>query len=395
MRRNLLVVGAVLLLGFAVPTAAVAFDGPRTDEAGVVSLAPHDGGNGQYASVDDGELVVELDSLNGDAETTVDDVFTVTLTGDEPRYVAVRHDADGVTVYRDGDPSNSVEGRANAVRLSPGETLSVGIAADTHGREGVLMNAISVMSWSPDEETPGGQRPGETNDRGDGTDSGNSDPVSVRTSIDRTELTAGESVNVTAVVSNGGSNSAEVPVRLYIDGVVVDERRVLVSGGENRTVTFTRQFQRAGEYTVGTDDADPTIVTVSPAQGPAPRFAVTNATVGDEKIAPGDDMSVTANVSNNGSADGTFVAELEVDGVVVATQRVAVSAGETRTVTFETPVDSTGTFAVSVSGTDAGSVTVASSDETPLGDLTEYPGSVLAVVPPLAFGVVFVRFKRQ
>jgi hypothetical protein len=398
MRRNLLAVGAVLLLGLAVLTAAVAFDGPATDDTGSVSLAPHDGPNGQYASVEDGELTVELDSLNAEAQTTVDDVFTITATGDEARYFAVSHDADAVTVYRDGDPAKPLEGRTNAVMLSPGETLSVGVAADTHGRDSVLMDLISIVSWSADERNET-----ERNDRmdeRDGTEAGDEADgenarVSIDVRIDRTEITAGESANLTAVVSNDGDSDAEAPVRLLVDGVVVDERRVLVQSGENRTVTFTREFQRAGEYAVSVNDGEPNTVTVSPAAGPAPRFSVTNASVSDDALAPGDEMSVTATVANDGSADGTFVAELEVDGVVVATRRVAVPAGATRTVTFANPVERAGTFGVSVSGTDAGTVTATTSDEAPFGDLMRYPGSVFAVVPPLVFGVVFVRFRRQ
>lgn len=388
MRLRLLGVLTLIALSLAVPTAANTLSGTTvsdespTDDTGSVTLAPHDGPNGEYASVEDGEVTVTLDSLNDEAETTVDDVFTITSTCDERARIAVAHDGDGVAFYRGGDPAQSIDGRSNAAAVSPGETIAVGVRADTRHRQKLSLDSITVVA-----------RCGER-DVGDDEDEVDHE-ISVAGSLNRSAVQAGEAVEITASVSNAGERIVQHPVRLRVDGVVVDERRLWVAPGETREVTFVRRFQRAGEYDVAVGDAEAAVVAVSPAAEPAPSFEVTNATVSDRDLRPGDRLAVEATVANEGNASGVFTAELAVDGVVVATTRVAVPAGERRTIDFERRVDRTGRFAVSVSGTDAGTVAVGDGDLIPAVGPVKYGASALALVPLAASGFAIVRWRRR
>ena len=125
----------LVVLGLVVPTGAVMTDGQDQvwEDEGIV-LSPHDGPNGQYASIgDDGNLSVDLNSgnsLNPDAVTTIDGVFDVKNGGDETRLVWITHDsAEHVRFYASGD--DTIEGSDNAVELEPGQTMVVGLVVDT------------------------------------------------------------------------------------------------------------------------------------------------------------------------------------------------------------------------------------------------------------------------
>ncbi|NHN48617.1 hypothetical protein G9464_13575 [Halostella sp. JP-L12] len=385
MKRRQLIVGLLVLAGIAAAVGGAVSTGASSvgeDRNEAVTLAPHDGPNGEYASVEDGEIAVTLESLNDEAETTVDDVFTVTSTCDERARIAVVHDAEGVTFYRGGDPSRSIDGRSNAAGVSPGETIAVGVRADARHGDELSLDSVTVVARCGERD------PGDAEDEVDRE-------ITVDARFNRTAVRAGEAVEVTATVSNVGERIVQHPVRLRVDGVVVDERLVWVAPGETREVTFVRRFQGAGEYEVGVVDADATVVTVSPASDPAPSFSVTNVTVSDRDLRPGDRLAVAATVANEGNASGVFTAELAVAGTVVETKRVAVPAGERRTVDFERRVERSGRFAVSVSGTDAGTVAVGDDALLPADGPTRYGASALALVPLAASGFALVRWRKR
>lgn len=125
---------AILLIaiGLAVPTGAVVGDRVGGTGGGGVVLAPHDGPNGQYASLDgDGNLTVDLgDELNPDAVTTFDGVFDVSNTGSDDRRVWIDHGATRYVEFRTAR-SGPIEGSGTV--LSPGETVTVDVTVDTHG----------------------------------------------------------------------------------------------------------------------------------------------------------------------------------------------------------------------------------------------------------------------
>ena len=127
---------ALLVLGLVVPTGAVMQDGDEVWQGEGIVLSPHDGPNGGYASIgDDGNLSVNLadsDALNANAVTRIEGIFDATNRGTESRLVWITHDAaERVEFHADG--SGSMQGVEQAVRLEPGETVVVGLVADTRG----------------------------------------------------------------------------------------------------------------------------------------------------------------------------------------------------------------------------------------------------------------------
>jgi|GEM_PF-4660169 len=94
-------------------------------------------------------------------------------------------------------------------------------------------------------------------------------------SVSPTEITAGESVDVTATIENTGGSSGTFTANLTIDGTVVTMQRVQIPAGEQRTVTFTHQFEDAGTYDVGVSGTAADTVTVTEQQTTTPETSTT------------------------------------------------------------------------------------------------------------------------
>ncbi|MDZ7747159.1 MAG: CARDB domain-containing protein [Halobacteriales archaeon] len=80
-------------------------------------------------------------------------------------------------------------------------------------------------------------------------------------------------------------------------------------------------------------------------------------------VTQGDNITVTANVTNDGIAEGTQTVEFQVDGNVVADEEVSLNGNESTMVTFED---------IDTSGLDAGDYThgVYTDDDSQTATLT-------------------------
>lgn len=143
---------ALVLVAVVVPAGAVTGDELfPTDEPSLVA-APHDGPNGEYAELQGGNLSVDLASVgvNPNATTAVDDVFDLTNEGDEALLVWLTHDATEHVTVVDG-AGDAVGSSEEAVRLDPGETLTVGFLVDTRGAQpgDQLLDELTVRAREP------------------------------------------------------------------------------------------------------------------------------------------------------------------------------------------------------------------------------------------------------
>ena len=172
----------------------------------------------------------------------------------------------------------------------------------------------------------------------------------------------GDSVDVEATVENVGDESGEHTATLYVDGEERATETIELEGGASTSVTFTEMFETVGEYEVTVDDAPAVTLTV---EQPA-TFEVGEASLDETTITEGESVEVAADVENVGDRDGTFTAELVVDGAVVDTQDVHVEAGSAETVSFVESFADPGEYEIEVNDAHAGTLTV---EEEPEADL--------------------------
>ncbi|WP_338739687.1 CARDB domain-containing protein [Haloplanus salilacus] len=257
---------SLVVVSLAVGTGASMVSGPADAVSDDVSLSPASGPNGEYARLDDGELVVDLtganpnlgtgDGLNADGVTTFDDVFVIHYGGERFARVWLTHDSGSVTLRADGRP---IQSEANAVVLDANESVAVGLTldtadadADTDGvLEDITVHASVADPEDVDDTTAGTES--STEERVPNSDPDSDDDRSIRSFSpdDRTR---------TFTVTNA---PAGAPVTLDTDRLVVD-------GAETRTLTLDALTvtSDAGAMSVDVETVDPESVDAGPGVTP-------------------------------------------------------------------------------------------------------------------------------
>lgn len=384
-----------------------------------VELAP----SSAYAYLDDDELVVDLsganpdlegDGLTDDAVTGIGGVFEVRYTGSEYAHVWLTHESDDVTFSVDGE---SIQSEANNVTLAPNESVAVGMEVDTRGEvtDGLIDDITvhaKVAEGDVDSEAtdltfdgPSVQSRAPTEDSRRFTVLGAGDG-SVYTfdasglELDRADEAA---LRLEEVVVGNGDGLLSMGVEA-VDG---EASRTLVTdvGSEplgvarvdvdtGRVSNATLRFSAADNYLAAHDTSAETLAVYRNDDGELSkldvsvterrdgrvffeadtpgfssfvvaadraRLAVTDAALGQSSVEPGESVTVTATVANDGTLSGDRQVAVTVDDTVVAERTVAVDAGETENVTVPVARNTTGEYDVAVDGIDAGSFVVESS----------------------------------
>jgi hypothetical protein len=128
-------------------------------------------------------------------------------------------------------------------------------------------------------------------------------------------------------------------------------------------------------------------------QGPA---AIANITVQSAKLstgkaAPEAPVTITAMVANTGTANGSTLINLYVNGQEESCQGITVNSGSTKTITFTVSRNEPGTYNVYVGGTQAGSFTV---DQFADPNIILYISGTL-ILFAFSIGVIYIIRKRQ
>ncbi len=90
---------------------------------------------------------------------------------------------------------------------------------------------------------------------------------------------------------------------------------------------------------------------VAPAIAPAPAaFTSSSLSISPVEVDIGDEVTIGLLVANTGGKSGSYTVTLKIDGVVVETKEVTVSAGFSKEVTFAISKDIAGTYSVDVNG---------------------------------------------
>lgn len=174
--------------------------------------------------------------------------------------------------------------------------------------------------------------------------------------VSETEIYLDETLEITGTIENEGDAEGTFYAELRIDGTIIETKEVTVGAGETESVTFSGTFGEPGEYEVGVNDVRAGTVVV---ERRPPEFEIRDASIEKTTIAVGEEVEVQATVANVGGREGTFTAELQVDGLSVETQDVTIAAGNETAVPFGYAFESPGRYEVSVNDVAVDAVTVA------------------------------------
>ncbi len=167
--------------------------------------------------------------------------------------------------------------------------------------------------------------------------------------VNRTQAQVGEAVGISVLVTNRGLDIANFSLTLSINGSNVQTKTGQLDGGTSSSILFEAVEQSEGTYQVrvGSLNGTFTVTSAAPPARPA-EFVLANMTVDPEITQLGESANVTIRVTNAGELDGTYLAELKVNGQILDTRNVELSGGETTTIAFQVTENAQGNYTIGV-----------------------------------------------
>ncbi len=133
-----------------------------------------------------------------------------------------------------------------------------------------------------------------------------------------------EKFTVTADISNASKSEANYVVPVMINGIADDRKSILLPPGQSQQVQFTLARSNPGTYEirVGDKSSSVTVEESLPAV-----IKLSDLKLNMEQATPGEEVVVTAIVSNTGGSPGTYVAELKINDIVEQAEKVILPPG--------------------------------------------------------------------
>jgi hypothetical protein len=135
--------------------------------------------------------------------------------------------------------------------------------------------------------------------------------------ISESKVNVGQKVNITAKMTNNGPIASVYKVNLLLNAALAESREVTVGPGSSANVSFTITPETAGTYTVNLEGLYGTFEVIMP---PAlANFTISEITLTPDKPVSGDQVTLSALISNAGDLPGVYTVTVKLDGRVVKT----------------------------------------------------------------------------
>jgi len=161
------------------------------------------------------------------------------------------------------------------------------------------------------------------------------------------QVKSGDPVTISAIVSNNGSEAGTYSIVLRINGMVENIIDLMLSPGATQATTFTVIKEVGGEYYTEVDGLSGTFIVIPlvPAN-----FTVSNMVITPERAKQGENIVISAMVTNNGELPGNYSAVLKLKGAVESTEEIELGPGETRKIAFKIAKTTPGFYNVELEG---------------------------------------------
>ncbi|WP_058366188.1 CARDB domain-containing protein [Haloparvum sedimenti] len=195
---------------------------------------------------------------------------------------------------------------------------------------------------------------------------------------DPVRLVTGETLELDATVVNTGGVAGEYDLALTVDGEPVDARSGRIGANETLVESFERDFSEPGEHEVAVGGTRLTVIVSEPATA-----TVSNLVVEPSRVTAGDEVTVTATVSNDAEIPAERDLALVVDGETRSAETIRLDAGESTTYTATVSLDEPGETTIEL-GDATAAVTVAPAETSADGATGETDSGVPGFGPAVA-----------
>ena len=161
-------------------------------------------------------------------------------------------------------------------------------------------------------------------------------------------IPAGSNATVNAIICNSGDCAGDYDAVLMINDAEYDRQALTVNGGEEVPVSFALTSLEAGTYVLALGGQTLEFrVTAEPL--PA-AFTVASLDVSPAEVDPGEEVSISATVTNTGDMSGICEVVLSIDGEIIETREVTLAGDASREVIFSITPDKSGRQIIEVDG---------------------------------------------
>ena len=204
------------------------------------------------------------------------------------------------------------------------------------------------------------------------------------------ELVAGETLDLSVLVSNTGGTAGSYDLSLTVDAESVAERSGSVEPDAETVERFEHAFTEPGEYEVRIGGETLSVAVTDPAP-----VLVRDVATDPVAVTAGETVRAIATVANDAGIPAGADVEFRVDGAVVGTERVTLDANAETTVERDLRIDAgagSGPVTVSVIGpVDEASTTVEVTGGGITGGAVPGFGPAVGVVALLSVGTALAR----
>jgi len=167
--------------------------------------------------------------------------------------------------------------------------------------------------------------------------------------VSRTEAEVGETIIVSATVTNIGDESGSFSLDLFVNNQKRETRTIQLASGETTTEEFEVTEEAEGTYVVKVGDLTKSFEITSEAQPVKPaEFQVTELVINPVSVLADEIVDVSVKVTNVGEESGSYSVNLKIDGTIIETRDVTLSGGATEVVKFEVTETNPGTHTIKI-----------------------------------------------
>ena len=210
-----------------------------------------------------------------------------------------------------------------------------------------------------------------------------------RLDISAEEVEIGEVVAVSTEVANIGEAEGTLDIALEVNGEVVTTEKVFLEAGKSGVVDFTIAENTPGVYQVVVGGQETSYRVLRPAA-----FETSNLTVSPSEVKVGEEISISAVVTNTGGSEGSYTSVLKINGTEEARKQLTLGAGVSETVTFTIAKNVEGNYTFDING-EVGQFTVIAPAppevvEAPVEDISLEPTTNWSLIVGIIIGGIIV-----
>jgi len=200
-------------------------------------------------------------------------------------------------------------------------------------------------------------------------------------------ITSLHNKTITIQITDGGLGDLDG----LVNGIIVDPGGIAVPSTPTPTPIPTPANPLIGTAAPTSHGSSVTGTTITTQPVLLPNIQIQSAVLSASRVAPETPITVTANVVNKGTVNGSIRIKVYVNGEEDSSQGITVESGGNRPVYFTVNRNEPGTYTVYVNGTQAGNFTV---DEFVDPDIILFI-SLALIFTAFVMGVIYVYRQRQ